>query len=262
MMKLRLCISILTIAAFATSLSASNGEKKLEVGIDEKLGQYLPMNATIVDDRGNQRTLKQLIDKPTILTLVFYECRGICTPLLTEVTTVMNSIDLEPGKDYQVLTVSFDTRDNAALAAAKKVNYMKLLNRQISPDAWRFCTADSATIAAITDAVGFRYKRQDDQFIHAGALMFIAPDGKLTRYLYGVTFLPLNVKLAIIEAGDGRIGPTTAKLLKLCFTYDPEGRTYALNITRIIGAGMIVLLIAFAIYLTAKPRKSKDERSE
>lgn len=253
--KIKNVILCLIYLSMFTVVFAQN--KKPEVGIEEQLGKNIPLNLEFYDEDGYLLKLSEVIDKPTILNLVFFECRGICTPLLTELAENVNKVDLEPGKDYQILTVSFDHTEKPQLAAAKKINYVKLLERPIKLGAWRFMTGDSINIKTLTDAVGFYYKKEDDQFIHAGALIFISPEGKITRYLLGIDYLPFNIKMAVIEASEGKVGPTIAKLLKFCYAYDPEGRTYALNIIRIIGIGMIFLIAAFAIFLTVKPKKAK-----
>lgn len=253
--KIKNVILYLIYLSMLTMVFAQN--KKPEVGIEEQLGKNIPLNLKFYDEDGYLLKLSEIIDKPTILNLVFFECRGICTPLLTELAENVNRVDLELGKDYQILTVSFDHTEKPQLAAAKKINYVKLLERPIQPGAWRFMSGDSINIKILTDAVGFYYKKEEDQFIHAGALIFVSPDGKITRYLLGIEYLPFNIKMAVIEASEGKVGPTIAKLLKFCYAYDPEGRTYALNITRIIGVGMIFLIVAFVIFLTAKPKKAK-----
>lgn len=250
----------------SSNLTASEPQKPPQVGIEEQLGKFVPMDLEFYDESGYLIKLKDLINKPTILTLVFYECKGICTPLLTEVADMVNKIDLELGKDYQILTISFDHTEKPALASSKKINYLKLVkksggekNLKIN---WKFLTGDSSNVFSLTNSVGFYFKKEEDQFIHAGALIFLSPEGKITRYLMGIDYLPFNVKMAIIEAAEGKVGPTIAKLLDFCYAYDPEGRTYALNITRIVGAGMLVLIAIFVIFLTTKPRKKSVSNGE
>jgi protein SCO1/2 len=251
-------IKFLLILVFSFTLNSTYAqEKKPEVGIEEQLGKNIPLNLEFYDEDGYLLKLSEIINKPTILNLVFYECRGICTPLLTELAENVNKVNLSIGKDYQILTISFDHTEKPQLAATKKINYIKLLEKPIQPSVWRFMTGDSLNIKTLTDAVGFYYKKEADQFIHAGALIFISPEGKITRYLMGIDYLPFNIKMAVIEASEGKVGPTIAKLLKFCYTYDSEGRTYALNITRIIGVGMIFLIAVFVIFLTLKPKKSR-----
>ncbi len=256
--KYLLLVSILLLSSY--HLNLANPEPQKKAALEEQLGKKIPLEAKFYDEDGVEVVLSDIIKKPTILTLVFYECKGICTPLLTELAENVNKVDLELGKDYQILTISFDPAENSAMAKGKKTNYLKLLNNKPSDDAWRFLVGDSANIYSLTNAVGFYFFKEEDQFVHPGALIFVSPEGKITRYLLGIDYLPFNVKMAIIEAGEGKVGPTIAKLIKFCYAYDPEGRTYALNITRLIGVVMIVVVSVFIIFLIKKPRRKIKEK--
>lgn len=234
---------------------ANDSTKKIEIGIEEKIGNTLPLNTMFFDEQGNYLSLKEIIKKPTILNFVYFRCPGICSPILTELTSIVNFHEMEIGKDYQIVTISFDEREKFELAAAKRDNYMALVNKDIPAGSWKFLTGDSASIHEITQAAGFNFKREGNDFIHAGALIIVSPEGKIARYLNGTKFLPFDVKMALTEAAEGRTGPTITKLLAYCYSYNPEGRTYVFNVTRVAG-GMIVLFAAvFIVYLTAKPKK-------
>jgi protein SCO1/2 len=174
---------------------------------------------------------------------------------------VIDRLDLEPGKDYQVITISFDPTEDYLKAVEKKKNYLDNMQKKIPPDSWRFFTSDSVNAARITDAVGFRYIRQGKDFIHSAGIMVLSPKGKITRYLYGTDFLPFDVKMALTEASEGKATPTIAKIVKLCYSYDPEGRRYVLNITRIAGGGILVLLIAFVAFVTLKKKKTNVNKN-
>ena len=226
-----------------------------ELGIVEKLGHTLPGELTLIDEDGNAVTLASLLGKPTVLTFVYYRCPGICSPLLTELSHVVNRMDMEPGVDYRILTLSFDPREGPELARGKKESYVSALKRQVDPSFWRFTTADSLTIHALTDSAGFYFKEEGNDFVHAGALIILSPEGKITRYINGIQYLPFDVKMALVEAGDGKVGPTIAKILKFCYAYDPEARTYALNVTR-IGGIVTVLVAAVLLYVfVLRPRR-------
>jgi len=237
----------------------ANPEPQKKAALDEQLGKYIPLDAEFYNEQGQKVKLREIIKKPTILTLVFYECKGICTPLLTELTKNINELDLKLGQDYQIVTVSFDPEETPSLASSKKANYIKLLNNKPPDDAWQFLVGDSANIYSLTNSVGFYFFKEEDQFVHPGTLIFISPDGKITRYLLGIEYLPFNIKMALIEAGEGRVGPTIAKLIKFCYAYDPEGKTYALNITRIAGIITLIAVGIFIIFLVAKPKKKNLE---
>ncbi|MCE1204335.1 MAG: SCO family protein [Holophagaceae bacterium] len=230
-----------------------------EVGISEKLGATIPLDLQLKDEDGRTVTLRQLIDKPTILTLNYFRCAGICTPQLGGVAEVLNRTEAVPGQDFQVLTVSFDERDEPEVAAQKRTNYLGEIKRPMPPAAWRFLTGPGATTKALADAVGFRFKRDKDDFIHAAAIIFISPRGQVTRYMYGTTYLPADLQLAAQEAARGEAQPTINKFLKFCFSYDPVGRKYVLNTTTI---GATVILLAALVFVFALTRKGRRTRSE
>jgi len=243
---------------FLAFINVNGQEKKSQVGIDEKLGQTIPMNLTLIDEYGKPVKLADLTKgKPFALTLVYFRCPGICSPLLTGLTKTVDLTDLEPGKDYQIITVSFDPTETYLTGSEKKKNYFaQLKNKKPGNEDWRFLTADSSTIAQLTDAVGFRYIKKDDQFIHSGVLTLLSPEGKITRYLYGTDFLPLDFKLGIIEASEGRVGTTISKVVSLCYSYDAEGKRYVLDVTRIAGGGMLLLIGAFVFVLIVRKKKN------
>ena len=238
------------------ALSAKDStQQKIEIGIDEKIGQTIPLNLEFYDDKGYPVILKDIIKKPTILNFVYFRCPGICSPILTELTNIVNHLDMTIGKDYQIVTVSFDENEKPDLAEAKKENYLALLNKQIPDDSWKFLTGDSATIHQLTDAAGFMYKREGDQFLHAGAIIAVSPKGKIARNLYGTQYLPFDVKMALTEASEGRTGPTISKILAMCYSYNPEGRKYVFNVTRVAGGVILLFTAAVVVYFSVKPKK-------
>jgi protein SCO1 len=239
-----------------------SAQDKIKIGIDEQLGAVIPMDITYIDENGQPVMLRDLMGKPTIFTFVYYDCPGICTPLLNSLTEVINKSDLKPGVDYNIISVSIDETDPPALALRKKKNYLEMIEKEISPEAWRFLTGDSVKIKELTDAAGFYYQRDGKEFIHSGAFIFVTGDGKITRYLFpgysekgGFNILPFDFKMAVTETQKGKVTPTIARFLQFCFSYDPEGKTYVFNITRVLGAGMLLAVVGFVIFLTVKPKK-------
>ncbi|WP_306591111.1 SCO family protein [Geothrix sp. 21YS21S-4] len=228
-----------------------------EVGVDEKLGASIPLDLVLKAEDGQPVTLRSLIDKPTILTLNYFRCAGICTPQLNGVAEVLNRTLAAPGKDFQVLTVSFDERDEPEVAAQKRTNYLGEITRPFPPAAWRFLTGPAATTKALADSVGFKFKRVNDDFVHAGAIIFLSPSGKVTRYMYGTTYLPADLQMAAQEAARGEAQPTINKFLKFCFSYDPAGRRYVLNTTTL---GAIVTLLAAAVFVVLVTRRGRSPK--
>lgn len=233
-----------------------------DLGIFEHLGRYVDTTLRFVNEHGDTVVLGDVLDKPTALVLVFYRCRGICSPLMDGVAKVISQSDLTLGKDYQVLNVSFNPRENAELARGKKKNYIAQITKPVNTDAWHFFTGDSASIASLTDTVGFKYlPNGPDDYIHAAAVIMLSPDGKITRYLMGTEFLPFDLKMAVVEANAGRPGPTINKVLQYCFNYDPEGRKYVFNITKvsatIIFTGVLIFILWLFLSKRNKPRKAE-----
>ncbi len=270
--RLLVPLTFTVLAAFPLSLMGQTATpsapaptfKPEEVGIEEKLGATIPLDLVLKGEDGQPITLRQLIDKPTILTLNYFRCAGICTPQLNGVAEVLNRTESIPGKDFQVLTVSFDERDEPEVAAQKRTNYLGEISRPFPPSAWRFLTGPGATTRALADAVGFKFKQVNGDFVHAAAIIFISPKGQITRYMYGTTYLPADLQMAAQEAARGEAQPTINKFLKFCFSYDPAGRKYVLNTTAI---GATVTLLAAAIFLAVlvlrgRGSKVKPEEGE
>ena len=257
-MKLFLIIIALSISIISVSLS----NDKIEVGIDEQLGKNIPLNATFNDENGNPVILKDLITGPTVLALVYYHCPGICNPLMFELANVMNISDLEPGYDYNVVSISIDEFETDSLASEKKKEMLSGFDKEVSPESWRFLTGTKEEIKKVSDAAGFYFKREGNELRHAGTLIFVDKNGKICRYLFpsytenhGFGILPFDFKMAILETSEGKETPTIARVLRFCFSYDPEGNTYALNFTRIFGAAILLFVGIFLIVIKLKPKK-------
>ncbi len=243
---------------FAQKVTFDSTNNDPEIGVVEHLDEYLPKDIYIVNEDSQRVVLTDLIDKPTVLNFVYFRCPGICSPLMEGLAEVMDKSDMTPGVDYQVLTISFDPTETLDLAKRKKTNYLNLVNKKEEiARGWKFFISDSASIAKATNAVGFKYKRQGNDFLHAASVMVISPDGKITRYLNGLYFLPFEFKMAIIEANKGQSGPTINKVLQFCYSYDPTGQTYVLNVTKITGTLILFIALILFLYLIFKPKKKK-----
>jgi protein SCO1 len=228
------------------------------IGVVEKLGETVPGDIRVYDEKGEPVLLENLVDKPTILTLVYYRCPGICSPLMEGVAEAIDRTDLVLGEDFQVLTISFDPRETTDLAVNKKRNHLVLMKkREEAADHWKFFTADSANIARLTDATGFRYRRAGNDFIHSATLIVLSPERKISRYLNGTYFLPFEVKMAVIEASEGRVGPTVNKILQFCYSFDPAAQTYVLNITKVVAIIIIFFSAVLLLGLSVKPISRK-----
>jgi protein SCO1/2 len=243
------------------SLAENNPE---DLGIVEKLGSYIPLNVSFNNEDGNKVILRDLVKRPTLIAFVYYKCPGICSPILTELASVTGKVDLIPGEDYNIISISMDDHEKPSDASDKKKTILGFTQNGFPLDAWDFLTGDSINIKKVSDAAGFYFKRTGSQFIHSGGFIFITKEGKICRYIYpdvsskgGFNILPFDFKMALLETSQGKQTKTMAKLVKYCFSYDPVGRTYVFNITRVFGAGILIMVVLFVVFVAVKPKKDK-----
>jgi protein SCO1/2 len=229
------------------------------VGIDEKLGQIIPLDLTFYDEKGQEVSLKQLIHTPTILAPVYFSCPDVCSLLLYNVARVLNQLPSEPGKEYQVLAVSFDDTEKPPLALEKKRLYLKMIEKPFPEEAWRFLTGEEENIRKLTEAIGFHFRREGKNFLHPVSLVILSSDGKITRYIYGTDLLPFDLKMALLEASEGRIGPTVSKVLRFCFSYDPKGRKYVFNTLKVTGIVTLAFALSFILFLVVKGKRKQPK---
>ena len=235
-----------------------------DVRIEQKLGQQLPLDLVFRDENGQQVKLGQYFgQKPVVLALVYYDCPMLCTQILNGMVTSFRVLPFQIGKEFDVVTISFDPRETPELAASKKKVYVDYLPDKMHAGAnsgWHFLTGDPANIERITDAVGFRYHYDEPtkQFAHASAIMVATKEGKLSRYFYGVEYPPRDLRLGLIESSQSKIGSLTDELLLYCYHYDPATGKYGAAVMRIMRiAGVITLLGIVALLLLLKPRNSQ-----
>ncbi|MBU1565623.1 MAG: SCO family protein [Proteobacteria bacterium] len=226
--------------------------------ITDKTGQYLPLDLQFVDEAGLSVRLGDIIDRPTILLPIYFFCPNICSRNLANLAVAMNSLSAKPGKDYRVIALSFNDAEGYKDAAAAKNNYLKILPDDFPAGEWRFLTGNSEAIKAATDAVGFRFQKVDDEtFIHPAALMALAADGRIIRYVYG-SFLAGDIDLAISAAAAGTPVMAVRRLLGFCFNYDPHGKTSVFQTVKIVVLLVFgVALVLFILYFKRKGRETK-----
>jgi protein SCO1 len=258
-MKVKYVIVVLAMVLLSNTAPAADKpvSDSLEIGVIEHLDEFVPDNIMLTNEKNERVELKSLINKPTVLTFVYFECPMLCTPLMNGLSEVIDKTDMKIGKDYQVLTIGFNVEEPLSLAVSKKGNYIKEMKTKEAAEGWKFFISDSANIARATNAFGFRFKKAGNVFLHSATLIFISPEGKITRYLNGTYFLPFEFKMAIIESSKGKSGPTINKLLQYCYGYDTQANRYVLDITKVFGALMIVLVLIFGFFLIGKPMLQK-----
>jgi protein SCO1 len=241
-----------------------------DVTIDQKLNTQIPLDLAFRDEAGNSVKLEKYFQpgKPVLLNFVYYECPMLCTEVLNGMTSMLRVVKFDPGKDFEVVTVSFDPRETPQLAAAKKKTYLQRYGRPGSEQGWHFLTGDKDSIAKLTNAVGFHYKwdARMQQFAHATAIMVATPEGKLSHYFYGVEYSPKDVRLALVEASNEKIGNPVDAVLLYCYHYDPRTGKYGAvitNVLRLAGAATVLILGSFLIVMFRREpkRNRKRERS-
>lgn len=239
----------------------------MHLAADEKLGVYEQLDRSIeddiyfTDDNFNLVNIKDAVQMPTVIAMVYYECPGLCTPLMNGLAEVMKKSDLVLNKDYQVFTISFSPLEKTVLAQNKKRTYSNLVGKGDTDNGWRFFTGDSINIHRFLDNIGYQIKQEGADYIHPATLVVLSPDGKITRYLHGTYVLPFDLKMAVVEAGMGKSGPTINKVLKFCFSYDAEGQKYVFNVTKISGTIILLLALSFLSYLiVSNKRKSETNK--
>lgn len=216
------------------------------IGIEQKLNAQLPLDLPFRDETGRAVRLGDYFgSRPVVLALVYFECPMLCTQILNGVESSLKVLTFNPGREFDVVAVSFDPKDTPEIAAAKKANYLRRYNRPGTAHGWHFLTGGQESIAALTRAVGFNYRwdAATNQFVHASGIMVATPGGRLSRYFYGVEYSPRDLRLALVESSQNRIGNAVDQLLLFCYHYDPATGKYgaiALNMVRIGGLVFLV----------------------
>lgn len=251
---------ILLILLLYSSLDAKEDN---QIGIYENLGATLPLNVGLTNEYNQKITLKDAIkNKPTILTLNYFDCPGLCSPLLNEVAHVINKLQLKPYLDYNVITISINPDDNYKKAKQKKDSLLKSITKSFPPQTWSFLTTNQKNIDLITNTLGFKYeKRIKDgvvDYLHPSVIIVITPKGKISRYSNGIEFLPFDLKLALLEASDEKSRPTITKTLLYCFAYDAKSKTYVFQAEKVVGSFIFGVVFLFFAYLIKTGRRKED----
>lgn len=267
---------VLSSASFSQAYSGpdagmSAGEKAPElqgIGIDEKLGQKINLTTKFKDEQGQEVALGSYFDgkHPVILSPVYFACPGLCNFHLNGLTDALKLMDNEwsVGKKYKVLSVSFDARETPDLAAHKKETYMKLYGREDADKSWHFLTGNEASVKTITQELGFKFRwdEAEKQWAHASAAVVISPDGTISRYLPGILFQPQDIKIALNEATEGKIGTFVDSLVLYCFKYDPHQSKFvlaAVQVMKIGGALMVLLMVLWLLPIYIRSRRVKTK---
>ena len=252
-----LLMFLLAFTSSAKNCFAINDVNDLDnIGIDEHLGDIIPLDLEFYDAQNQKVKLNDFFQekKPVVLNLVYFSCPRVCNYATDGVVDVVNKLSsLNLGSDFKILTVSFNPEDDFKQSSSKIARYYKLLDDRHFPKGnWHFLTGNSLSITELTESVGFKFKKEGEEFAHPSSLIMITPDGKISRYLYGIQHEPRDLRMALLEATDGEIGTSKIinKALLFCYQFDPLGKKYALQALNVVKAGGVVTLFSLGIFLT------------
>ncbi len=232
-----------------------------DVGYDQRLGEQVPLDLAFRDEAGRPVTLRSLFrGRAVVLSLAYYECPMLCTLTLNGLGSALSVLTFDVGRDFDVLTVSFEPKETPALAAAKKKAYLARYRRPGAEEGWHFLTGDAPAIAALTSAVGFRYAwdAETRQYAHPAGLVVLTPDGRIARYMYGVEYAPRDLRLALVEASQRRIGNPVDTVLLYCYRYDPTRGRYAASVLRLVRFGGILTVLGLAAFVLISLRRDRS----
>lgn len=258
-------ILLLFFLIFVIGNSANAAESippELEgIGVLENLGHPIPLDLVFKDEQGKEVKLQDYFkpNRPVIITMVYYECPNLCGFLLNGFTDSLKEFPWSPGKEFEVLTISINPTEGPELAQGKKDSVLKAYGRAGVENGWHFLTGNEEASKKLSEALGFKYRydAEEKQYAHSAAIFVITPDGKISRYLYGIQFPVRDLKFSLIEATQGKIGSVVDKLLMFCYHYDPKGRKYALMATNLMKIGGAVMVLFMAIFLIRQLRAPK-----
>jgi protein SCO1 len=234
-----------------------------EIGFDQRLDERVPLDVEFKDDQGRTVKLGEYFGrKPVVLAFVYYDCPMLCTMVLSSITSTLGVLSLDAGKDFELVMVSFDPRETPELAARKKAEYVHRYDRPTAASGWHFLTGEPPSIERLTKAAGFRYAWDDEtqQFAHPAGIVVLTPDGRLARYLFGLEYGPRDLRFALVEASEGRIGTPIDAALLYCFHYDPMTGRYGfvvMRALRIAGAATVVAIGTFVLVMLRRERKMR-----
>lgn len=235
-----------------------------EIGFDQNIGQQLPLDATFRDEDGRTVTLGSFYgQRPVILGFVYYECPMLCTQVLNAIASTVTALSLDAGRDFELVLVSFDPRETPAQATAKKAEYLARYRRPGGENGWHFLTGDEPQIRRVTQAAGYRYTWDDQtqQFAHPTGIIVTTPDGRNARYLFGIEYGPRDVKFALVEASEGRVGSVVDSLLLYCYHYDPMTGRYGIYIMRALRIAGVTTVLFIGTFIVVMVRRERSQQT-
>ncbi len=237
-----------------------------KAGISQNLGNQLPLNDHFLDSSGADRPLGAYFEhRPVVMALVYYKCKMLCPQVLSGLSRTLRQVGFTPGKDYDIVVTSIDPADTPADGAAEKVRFLDSLGTPAAGESVHFLTGQQASITDLASATGFNYVRvpgpdgKMDQFAHSSVIMIATPDGRMSKYLFGIDYQPRDVRLAVIQASNHHIGSLSDLVLLYCCNYSPSAGKYTVSILRVMGLaamGSLFMLVALLYGLSRKPKQT------
>lgn len=227
------------------------------LGFEDKTGSYIPLNLTFTTAEGKSVLLADLVKKPTIMVFQYFKCVDLCEQIGMDLASALDRSMSVAGKDYRVISFSIDPEETPEDARTIRNRTLPMFTKPFPQDAWDFVTGSDESIDAITDAVGFHYRKVGNDFDHPIGLIFVSPEGKITRYVHGLAYLPAEISLSVMSASTGTVAPAVAKVLRFCFTYDSVSNTIVFNATRVTGGVTLAIAFAFGLFLFVRGRKRR-----
>ncbi|HMD34623.1 MAG TPA: SCO family protein [Vicinamibacterales bacterium] len=231
-----------------------------EIGFDQHIGAFVPLDTAFRDESGTTVRLGDYFgSRPVVMVFAYYDCPMLCTQVVSGLTSALRTMSLEPGKDFEIVTVSFDPRDTPRTAAEKKAVFVGRYRRDGANAAWHFLSGDQASIDRLTKAAGFRYTwdAPTGQFAHPTGVIVLTPDGRLAKYLFGIEYGPRDLRFAIVEASNGRVGSAVDALLLYCYHYDPMTGRYGLVVMRMMRIAGAATVLALGTFIFVMVRREK-----
>jgi len=249
----RLSIAIAFYFIFGTILAQDQ-----PFGLEEKLSDFLPDSLYVLNEDSATVDLNLLIDKPTLLSFVYYHCPALCPKVMEGIAELVNYSEAIPGEDYQVITISIDHKESSQLAREAKQKYYQQLEKPVSRYFWRFFTSDSLTIRLLTEACGWEFRSDGDDFVHTTSTVLITPKGMISQYFYGTYYNYMHFDMSLKKAAEEDIMPTRLKTLKYCYNYKPEKNNRVVVLTTSFGIAVILILLGLFLVMSLQARKGKN----
>jgi len=260
----RVTLSVALLWGLATPAPAQTPNQVLKgVAYEQKINAQLPLDLKFKDEAGRDVRLGDYFGKrPVVLALVYYECPMLCTMVLNGLVKSLRMVKFDAGREFDVVAVSFNPRETPALAAEKKAVYVRETGKMHTAQGWHFLTGEPAAIASLTETAGFRYlyDQRTQQYAHASGIIVVTPQGRLYRYFYGIEYSPRDLRLALVDASENKIGTLADQMMLFCYHYDPSTGKYGVLITRVIralGTGTVLLLAGFVLLSLRRERRMK-----